>query len=97
MPSPKCYHDKRTADNREYINARKTECLVCGYSRCKEALEFHHLDPSVKTGRLSKMLAWSRKRIQEEIDKCVVLCCLCHREHHHLGIKLEPISTKGKK
>lgn len=59
-------------------------CHLCEYSRCLAALEFHHLDSSQKDFQLSYAMSntWSWNRIQEELDKCVLLCCRCHREVH---------------
>ena len=56
-------------------------CSVCGYSRCQEALHFHHLDPKTKAFHLghqgqSRSLARSRA----EAAKCVLLCGNCHAE-----------------
>jgi hypothetical protein len=57
--------------------------------RCPEwfwaCLEFHHIDPKHKVFNLSRAIAagWSRKRILEEIAKCMVLCANCHRREHH--------------
>jgi 5-methylcytosine-specific restriction endonuclease McrA len=59
------------------------ECQQCGYDRCIEALEFHHTDPSRKDFNLSsKGYTRSWKRVQLELDKCVMLCANCHRELH---------------
>lgn len=30
----------------ELVNYKGGKCQICGYNRCNEALEFHHLDPS---------------------------------------------------
>ena len=55
------------------------QCQICGYSRCKQALEFHHLKPDEKlfcigtTGR-----SW--EQVATEVDKCILLCSNCHRE-----------------
>ena len=58
-------------------------CSTCGYNGCASALEFHHLDASVKEGMVSAML-WKRsfESVLLEIDKCVILCANCHREYH---------------
>jgi hypothetical protein len=61
-------------------------CEICGYSRCPEALEFHHLEKGGKDFGLSdKGYTRSWDKIQAEINKCVLLCSNCHREIH-LGI-----------
>ena len=57
----------------------------CGYSKCVDALEFHHLDPKEKNFSLSKTgftRGWVE--IKTELDKCILLCANCHREAHLL-------------
>lgn len=47
------------------------------------AFDFHHRNPLEKTANLSKLIATgSWARIEAELDKCDLLCCLCHRIHH---------------
>ncbi len=59
------------------------KCQRCGYDRCIEALEFHHMDPTKKDFSISsKGYTRSWKRVQKELDKCVMLCANCHRETH---------------
>ncbi len=59
------------------------KCERCGYDRCMEALEFHHLDPIHKDFNISsKGYTRSWKKVQSELDKCVMLCANCHRETH---------------
>lgn len=56
-------------------------CSRCGYSKCLDALEFHHTDPTAKEMRISSYLAgW--ERLRKELSKCVLLCANCHREVH---------------
>ncbi len=55
-------------------------CLLCGYSRCVSALEFHHVDPSEKHFALSLRAARSLERLRTEARKCVLLCANCHCE-----------------
>ncbi len=58
-------------------------CEVCGYNRCIEALEFHHLDPMKKDfGISAKGYSRSWEKVKAEIEKCVLLCANCHREFH---------------
>lgn len=59
------------------------KCELCGYSKCIEALDFHHLDPSQKDfgiSRKGETRSWERTR--KELDKCMMLCANCHREEH---------------
>lgn len=58
-------------------------CWLCGYSRCRSAMDFHHYDETKKQMQLtfSEMsLSWDR--IWNEAKKCVLLCAICHREYH---------------
>lgn len=64
------------------------KCSVCGYDRCADALEFHHLDPSQKDfGISSKGYTRSWDKVKEELDKCILVCSNCHREIHSGLIK----------
>ena len=59
------------------------KCEKCGYNKCLEALEFHHLNPNEKDFMLSdRNLIWSWTQIKEELDKCILVCANCHREIH---------------
>lgn len=59
------------------------KCVCCGYSRCIEALEFHHKDPSQKDFSVSGSGATrSWELVKAEIEKCALLCANCHREVH---------------
>ena len=60
-------------------------------SRCQEnhpdCLDFHHRNPKEKSFQIANSVKRvALKRLQEEILKCDVLCCNCHRkEHSKLG------------
>lgn len=62
------------------------KCAKCGESR-GYVLDFHHKDPTVKEDTIARMTSnkYTLDKIQEEIDKCVVLCSNCHREFHYLS------------
>lgn len=56
-------------------------CVLCGYSRCLAALEFHHLDPAQKSFAVGQHgISRSLERAREEARKCVLLCSNCHAE-----------------
>lgn len=57
-------------------------CSKCGYDRCVEALDFHHIDPSEKAFGLANKFHWAWKRLTVEAKKCKLLCANCHREEH---------------
>lgn len=70
-----------------YLKSFKTECSICGYSKCKNALDFHHLDSDEKEYTLSNLRGrkWSEHTkilIDSEVEKCIIVCANCHREIH---------------
>lgn len=65
----------------------KDTCEVCGYNRCFDEIDFHHIDPTQKEFHISSK--WSidpdgkvGQKIKDEIEKCFVVCYNCHRELH---------------
>ena len=65
------------------VSYKGGKCSLCSYSRCPEALEFHHLDPNQKDFAISQRgHSRSWERVRKELDKCVILCANCHREIH---------------
>ena len=86
--------DFQKQSNIEYVEFRKEcGCQKCGEKR-KFALDFHHIDPSVKIDTIAHMTkSASINNLEKEINKCIVLCVICHREFHMLekekGITIE--------
>jgi hypothetical protein len=66
---------------RKLILACGGGCRLCGYDRCDEALDFHHLDASSKDFGISSKIRKTAK-IVAEAKKCILLCATCHREVH---------------
>ncbi len=59
------------------------KCLVCGYDKCLEALDFHHIDPAQKDfAVLTHHKRRNKQTIIRESNKCMLLCSNCHRELH---------------
>lgn len=68
-------------------------CLLCGYSRAKEALQFHHRDPATKGFHIAhRGVARSIARARAEAEKCVLLCANCHAEVEAGVATIPPVS-----
>ena len=59
-------------------------CKQCGESH-PACLHFHHIDTETKTASISELVFrknCGRKRVEEELIKCIVLCANCHAKLH---------------
>lgn len=70
------------------VKAFGGKCGICGYSKCIQALHFHHLDPSTKKFGVSSSTS-DRDTYIEELRKCICVCSNCHSEIHS-GIVIPP-------
>lgn len=74
---------KANAMKKKVIELKGGKCERCGYDKCIDALEFHHLDPSQKDMVMANNGASpSFEKYLEEAEKCILLCANCHREEH---------------
>lgn len=83
----KCYNknrlDKMIENKKNQVDFFGGKCKVCGYDKCHNALEFHHLDPSIKEESPSALrCVTNKKRWKDELSKCILVCSNCHREIH---------------
>ena len=78
------YDLKRLNQRIELVNSQKNQCVKCGETD-KSKLHFHHIDPSKKEFTIGRMRNYSLEKIQQEIDKCIVLCANCHMTFHQLN------------
>jgi hypothetical protein len=83
----KCRVDELRKPKKLAVAYKGGKCSMCGYSRCIDALEFHHLDPERKDFSFSEYgrrinNGCLRKDVLDELDKCILLCANCHRERH---------------
>lgn len=74
-------HKERVNRNKRYVRkalSLSSGCLDCG-ERNPIVLEFDHLRD--KTHNVADLIkdGYSTDRIQEEIDKCEIVCANCHR------------------
>jgi len=58
------------------------KCVICNYDRCIKGFDFHHLDPSKKDFTIGSNSSIAWEKIKNEIEKCILVCCRCHREIH---------------
>lgn len=76
------YRQQLISERQAHVSAYKTErgCLACGYADDPVALDLDHLDPDVKVANISQMLRYAPwKAVLAELEKCQVLCAVCHR------------------
>lgn len=63
-------------------------CEKCGYNKCNSSLDFHHLDKNEKDFILSEItISYNNiqnltEKIENELNKCGVLCKNCHKLEH---------------
>jgi len=89
-PEGKIKNSQRTNKNRfriknEWRNSLGAKCQICSYSKCQNALHFHHIDPKTKKFTISDAISrkrFSKEEVQDEIKKCILVCANCHAEIH---------------
>ena len=74
---------RRSKLKEELVKYKGGKCQICGYDKCIEALEFHHLNNDEKDFTISSYLNLSIDKLKSEVDKCILVCANCHREIHH--------------
>lgn len=73
------------------------KCIFCGYDRCSAALDFHHIDESLKKFGLSQDgLTRSWEKTERELQKCILVCANCHREIHSGILQPSIVMLNGK-
>lgn len=71
------------------------KCCMCGYDKCIDALEFHHLDKTEKEESPSYVIMrWSWEKAKKELDKCILVCSNCHREIHAAEREKQPLDLQ---
>ena len=90
-PCKVVYKREQRKKVRDWIKEIKENsgCAKCGYSKethpsfKASALTFHHAQDNKEFWIAdSPNRGYSRKTIQKEIDKCVLICVRCHAEIH---------------
>lgn len=78
--------DRRTR-HRSWVHDRKRAsdgCVECGESD-PACLDYHHRDGTEKEMTISEMVTYgySKTKLRDEMEKCVILCANCHRKKHY--------------
>lgn len=59
------------------------KCERCGYDKCIDALEFHHVNPNEKSFDIAQKILMNEEALKKEADKCILVCSNCHRKIHY--------------
>ena len=85
------YTMKRWVDRKKQaIEYKGSECVECHRSYPNEPyyiFDFHHVDPSTKKYSWERLRKRPWDQVLKELDKCVLVCALCHR---HLEFRHNP-------
>jgi len=71
---------KQRSNKKILVEYKGGKCSVCGYSKCLDALEFHHTGE--KSFTIGKRKNAPIEVLKKEADKCILLCRNCHAERH---------------
>jgi hypothetical protein len=84
MNKSKAVIEWRKRTKQKIVNSMGGKCQICGYDKCLNALELHHIDSSKKEFGFGAIRAnpKSFEKIANELKKCILLCSNCHREIH---------------
>lgn len=75
-------YDIRRRNKIKLVEYKGGKCEICGYNKCIDALEFHHLNQNEKEFGISCGDTKSLEKLKREADKCIMVCANCHREIH---------------
>lgn len=80
------YHNQKCRWNKIKVKAIKYlggKCADCDNSNLHPCCyDFHHKDPATKEATWTKLRLRSWDKITKELDKCKLLCVICHRLEH---------------
>ncbi len=59
------------------------KCSRCGYNKCTDVLEFHHLNPLEKEFKLGSGNTMSWQDYKKELAKCILVCIRGWSNYNH--------------
>lgn len=78
----------RAAHKAKCIEHKNGVCSKCGliYNGTNAPVfDFHHVDPETKDYNIGGMVNRPWPLVEEELDKCIMVCANCHRLIHWEG------------
>lgn len=75
---------RRYRIKKKAVDYKGNKCSRCNWAGDMSGFDFHHTDPNQKDFELSGVNIASMKweEVVSELDKCELLCALCHRLEH---------------
>ena len=94
MKSEKLSIAKQKAYLAQYLRDLKTKtpCVDCGINYPHYVMDFDHVRGQKHANVMELVSTLSKKRIDEEIAKCEIVCSNCHRIRTHM----RKMAKKGK-
>ena len=94
MKSEKLSIAKQKAYLAQYLRDLKTKtpCIDCGINYPYYVMDFDHVRGVKHANVMELVSTLSKKRIDEEIAKCEIVCSNCHRIRTHM----RKMAKKGK-
>lgn len=70
----------------KYVQYKGDACLDCGLKHIENnneaVFDFHHRDPAQKKFGIAEKVGWSLEKMKPELDKCDLVCSMCHALRH---------------
>ena len=80
---PSCrVNENRKNKKKILVEYKGGKCIICNYSKTVTALEFHHIDPMIKSFTIAQKMNKNIQILKSESDKCILVCSNCHSEIH---------------
>jgi hypothetical protein len=73
-------HSKNRRTKFLAVKYKGGKCEICGYDKNPMAMDFHHVNSTEKKYNIAQIRHRTWNFLKHEIDKCLLLCALCHRE-----------------
>jgi hypothetical protein len=75
---------KKQEEYCEWLNSLKIgPCVDCGKSYPHYCMDFDHLRDKEFSISMARKGYWAREKILKEIEKCELVCAICHRIRTH--------------
>lgn len=74
--------DRQKKSKSDAVNYLGGICNSCGYKGPDCTFDFHHKSPDNKKFKISSKHLAPLHKIKDELDKCELLCAICHRLKH---------------